>query len=202
MNLDKAIMTMTLNDILQNFPNVLDFMVLDTPAHTQRFKEIFVAKWNYNEINYDTVDMFKRRCSDTFEIWKDYYIHLITIYAIEVEELAGLVETEHSEGETSDVRDEESSATTSYGSTSDSTFYDLPNGDGDGYATNKSSGTNGGSDTLSKEYNTDNKVTRETDKTVSKVNVVEQRELAYKHMHNIMLEFANRFSNCFCKVYL
>ena len=38
MNLDKAITTMTLNDIVQYYPDVLDFMVLDTPEHTEKFK--------------------------------------------------------------------------------------------------------------------------------------------------------------------
>lgn len=200
--MDRCIVTMTLNDILLNFPDVLDFMVLDTTEHTEKFKTVFVSKWNFYEVNYETVDLFKRRCSDYFEIWKDYYIHLLTTYAIEVEELAGLVETEHVEGETTDTRDEESSATTAYGATSNSTYYDLPNGDSDGYPTNTSESGTGGSDTLSKTYDTDNKVTRENDRTTSKVNVIEQRELVYKHMHNLMLEFAERFSPCFCKVYL
>lgn len=200
--MDRCITTMTLNDILNEFPDVLDFMVLDTPAHTEKFKKVFVAQWNFHEVNYETVDMFKRRCSDYFEIWKDYYIHLLTTYAIEVEELAGLVETEHVEGTSTDVRDEDSSATTSYGSTANSTFYDLPNGTSDGYPTSKTSSGTGGSDTLAKSYNTDNTASRETDRTVSKVNAVEQREIVYKYMHNLMLEFASRFSPCFCKVYL
>ena len=46
MNLDKAITTMTLNDIVQYYPDVLDFMVLDTPEHTEKFKSIFMAQWN------------------------------------------------------------------------------------------------------------------------------------------------------------
>lgn len=202
MNLDRAIVTMTLNDIIQLFPDALDFMVLDTTEHTEKFKSVFMAQWNFHEVNYETVDLFKRRCSDYFEIWKDYYIKLINLYDTEIQELAGTVETEHSEGSTDDVRDEDSSATTAYGSTADNTFYDLPNGNSDGYPTNHSSSSTGGRDTLTKTYNTNNNISRETDRTLSKVNVVEQRELAYKHMHNIMLEFAGRFSPCFCKVYL
>lgn len=193
---------MTLNDIIQYYPDALDFMVLDTSEHTEKFKTIFMAQWNYHEVNYETVDLFIRRCSDYFTKWKDYYIKLINLYDTEIQELAGTVETEHSDGTTKDVRDEESSAITRYGATSDSTFYDLPNGSGNGYPTNKSSGATGGNDSLAKEYNTDNKITRETDRKLSKVNVVEQRELAYKNMHNIMLEFSERFSPCFCKVYL
>lgn len=202
MNLDKAITTMTLNDIVQYYPDVLDFMVLDIPEHTEKFKLIFMAQWNYHEVNYDTVDLFKRRCSDYFTKWKDYYIKLINLYDAQIQELAGIVETEHSDGTTTDVRDEDSSATTTYGATSDSTFYDLPNGAGDGYPTNKSSGSTGGSDTLAKQYNTNNNISRKADRTLSKVNVVEQRELAYKNMHNIMLEFSEKFAPCFCKVYL
>lgn len=202
MNLDRAIVTMTLNDIIQLFPDALDFMVLDTNEHTEKFKSVFMAQWNFHEVNYETVDLFKRRCSDYFEIWKDYYIKLINLYDTEIQELAGTVETEHSEGSTDDVRDEDSSATTEYGATSNNTFYDLPNMEGDEFATNKTSGLTGGSDTLTKTYNTNNNISRETDRTLSKVNVVEQRELVYKNMHNVMLEFASRFSPCFSKIYL
>lgn len=202
MNLDRAIVTMTLNDIIQLFPDALDFIVLDTTEHTEKFKSVFMAQWNFYETNYETVDLFKRRCSDYFTIWKDYYIKLLNVYDTEIQELAGTVETEHSESSTSDVRDEESTATTIYGATSDNTFYDLPNGEGDGYPTNKSSGLTGGSDTLTKNYDTNNTVSREGDRSVSKVNAIEQRELLYKYMHNLMLEFAGRFSPCFCKVYL
>lgn len=198
----KCIQTMKLVDILEYYPNILDDMVLNTEENTKLFKDMFIAHWGFHESAFDTTDLFIRRIHDYYEVHKDFYINMLNVYQREVNELDGYVETITASSTTNDKRDEtstiESSATTELSNEN----YDYPHASGNGYKTSAVNSDSESSNTTNKTYETDNDVTRNANSTNKRVNVIEQRELYYKTMKNVMLEFVKKFSPCFLMIYM
>lgn len=200
----KCIQTMKLVDVLECYPNMLDDLVLNTDENTQKFKDMFVAYWGFHESAFDTTDLFIRRIHDYYDVHKDFYINMLNVYQQEVNALDGYTETETGDSLTEDLRDEDSTIHSTSSNDSENSLYDLPNANnsGLGYKTNANEITSEGENNTTKNYSTDNKVNRDYRRNFKRVNVIEQRELYYKTMKNVMLEFVKKFSPCFLMIYM
>lgn len=86
--------SITLHDLLLQEPDLLNFMILDTSAHTQEFIQMFIAYWDIYEICAETVESFKIILANTFAVHKNKYIELINAYETKINMLDGVVITE------------------------------------------------------------------------------------------------------------
>lgn len=91
---DYAVNTMTLHDVINQYPNFLDFISLKTTEQTTKFKEIFSARWDIYELGGETVALSKRFLTNKFNCYKDYYQELIDDYENKINYLNGIVSSE------------------------------------------------------------------------------------------------------------
>lgn len=198
----KCIQTMKLVDVLECYPNMLDDLVLNTDENTQKFKDMFVAYWGFHESAFDTTDLFIRRIHDYYDVHKDFYINMLNVYQQEVNALDGYVSTSSGTSTSLDVRNETSNSVSEGTSEGINDNYDYPNANGNGYKTTANETDITTNNEITKTYETDNNTTRNYNNTDKRVNVIEQRELYYKTMKNVMLEFVKKFSPCFLMIYM
>lgn len=86
--------TIVFNNLLELEPNFIwEDLQLDTTEHTQRFKDMFIARWGQYEIGGETVPQFKEFVRQKFNEYYHYYIEKINAYDTEIDMLDGIVDT-------------------------------------------------------------------------------------------------------------
>lgn len=205
-NRDFAFYTTTLKDALEIDPDLFEHMTLDTTEHTNKFIDMFTARWDIYEIGGETVALFKRFIEDKFNTLKDVYIERLKTYEQEFNYLDGYVqkikETTKTTNDNSLVSETEGELSDS----KDSEYYDLPNrqiNSGNGYLSKKDKigkSSTGTSTTTNTEDKTED-IIRNYEKTGG-VDILNQRiQYLNKYIRNIYLDFAEEFKSCFCLIY-
>ena len=171
--------SITLHDLLIEEPTLLDFMVLDTEEHTNKFKEMFIAYWNIYEICAETTESFKIILANTFVVHRDKYIELINAYETRINMLDGVVITEiNNENRIDNSNDLK-------------TNYDLP----------RSTTATRDIPTYKTTLNNSNESTYTSSNTTKGGNQIELKNAYLKQIRNIYAEFVNEFSNCFLHIF-
>lgn len=81
--------TKTLHDILNDTPTFLDDLVLSTDDRTQKFKNMFIAKWDLYEVSGETENVAHLYIKNKFNMYKDYYEELLDAYEEKINMLDG-----------------------------------------------------------------------------------------------------------------
>lgn len=81
--------TSCLYNVLEDYPTLLDNLTMSTPERTQKFKEMFIAKWFNFEIGLETIGLFKLYIENRFKTKLDYYEQKLTAYETEINFLDG-----------------------------------------------------------------------------------------------------------------
>lgn len=192
---DKAFSTMTLHDALIIDENLLDFVTLSTSEQINKFKEMFVARWDIYEIGGETLALTKRFFKNKFDVYKDYYQELINDYDNKINYLDGIIHSETvSYSENRDISD-----TGNVINTENLENIDLPNKQTQqNYVTSKVNDTKGTSVDTHKD---DDKFGNTLISRNGDVNILEQKIKYQNYLRNIYLEFVERFKNCFVLIY-
>lgn len=175
--------TITLHDLLINEPTLLDNLTLSTAERTEKFKNMFIAKWDVYEINTETVKMFKLILINKFNTLKDYYEELISAYETKINMLDGKL--------TSITREDTEDNNQIY--SGESLNYDLPRTNS---AENKPSSKSNNSGNTN-----DNKRFNQTITTKGEENVISLKTQYMKMLRNIYYEFVNDFETCFMQLF-
>lgn len=175
--------TITLHDLLINEPTLLDNLTLSTAERTEKFKNMFIAKWDIYEINTETVKMFKLILTNKFNTLKDYYEELISAYETKINMLDGKL--------TSITREDTEDNNQIY--SGESLNYDLPRTNS---AENKPSSKSNNSGNTN-----DNKRFNQTITTKGEENVISLKTQYMKMLRNIYYEFVNDFETCFMQLF-
>lgn len=82
--------TSCLYNILEDYPNLLENLVLSTEERTTKFKEMFVSKFFNYESGCETIGLFKLTIENLFKSHKDYYEELLDVYETKINYLDGI----------------------------------------------------------------------------------------------------------------
>ena len=171
MPFDYSYSSITLRDAIKLVPTLLDDFELDTEEQTNKFIEVFRAKWDLYDIGGETIELFKSFIDNRFKLKKEYYQQLLNEYETEFNYLDGRKTT-----------------TAYYESVNtDNTNYDLPRKTGaEGTATTKENvnGTHNYTRTLTGD-----------------VDVLDLKSRYLKYIRNIYEDFAEDFKDCFSLIY-
>ena len=178
--------TMCYHDVLQLYPDVVEGVLLDTPARTKALRDMIYAKFFNWEIAGETIPEFKLFLTTKCNQYAAYYIEMLDGYEIEFDWKKGYQTSDTTEGShdvtktfTPRAKYEE---TTEPGVTMTTEDYDLPRSTAtESRPSSKSVSTPSGSTTVTTEGVDGNDTTRDagTDSTTTTrtgVNLVEQRK--------------------------
>lgn len=171
MPFDYAYVSITLRNAIELEPELLNDMQMKTPEQTNKFIEIFRARWDLYEIGGETIELFKSFIDERFKLKLGYYQQLIDEYEKEFNYLDGR------------------KTTTTYheSANSDGTDYDLPRKpDAVAVATTKTN-VNGN-------ISWGRTLTGDED-------VLELKTRYLKYIRNLYEEFVNEFKDCFAMIY-
>ena len=168
--------TIVFNNLLELDPNFIwEDLQLDTNEHTQKFKDMFIARWGLYEIGGETIPQFKEFIRHRFNEYVNYYIEKINAYDTEIDMLDGIVET----------YTEQNNDTAS----NNSQLIDLPNKQtSKEYITSK----------------TKDETTNERFKNIRRrggVNVINLKKDYLKLIQDIYKEFVDKFDTCFIQIF-
>lgn len=200
---DYSVATITLHDLLKMNENFLSIFNLEKSEQTEKFKKMFMSRYDIYEIGGETIPLFKRYLENTFNMKKDYYQELINDYENKIDYLNGYV----SHIETNDNYEHSelyNRNNTAENVTTDNTNnIDLPNKQTNAeYITSKVKRDNSQNVDISEV--TKNTRTRKNDVIVNKtggVNILQQKEYYQKYLKNVYLDFVDEFKTCFVLIY-
>ncbi len=192
---DMAFSTMTLHDALIADNTLLDFISLSTQAQTDKFKEIFSARWDIYEIGGETIPLAKRFFANKFNIKKDYYQELIDDYENKIDYLDGIISNEG----VSYTESNDGSQSKNRMGTENTDFIDLPNKQTTSNYISKKNNTN---ESISEAQSyEDSKAGNKIITRSGDVNILEQKKEYQNYLRNVYLEFAEEFKDCFVLLY-
>lgn len=200
---DYSVATITLHDLLEMNSNFLSIFNLEKNEQTEKFKNMFMARYDIYEIGGETIPLFKRYLENTFNMKKDYYQELINDYEDKIDYLNGYVS--HIETNDNYEHNENYERNNQVESiTGDNTNnIDLPNKQTNAeYITSKIKRDNSQNANINE--TTSNNRTRKNDIIVNKtggVNILQQKDYYQKYLKNVYLDFVDEFKTCFVLIY-
>lgn len=187
--------TMVFADVLREYPDILDPLSLDTPEHTNKFKDVLKGKFKLYEIGLETPHLFQEALVNKLAVKKDYYLELIHAYETQVNMLDGLVSTTTTEHEGNGSN----SNTVTPRTKTESIHYDLPRSTAsDNHPSSKDTtevvnGTDSSSGTYLDHF--------ENESTTKTGNAIDQKVKYMKMLRNVWEEFVTEFKSCFLDLY-
>ena len=221
--------TTCLYNVLEDYPNLLDNLVMSTTERTQKFKEMFIAKWFNFEIGLETIGLFKIYIENRFKTKLDYYEQKLTAYETEINFLDGRKTTYSRSFTTDKTYDDTNKTDRTYSDVNSITREDtkesneslenttLPRAYSGSTPTGVPSGTQKQNinDTINSVVNdaTDtNETTDTTNKRVGKIihsenetrtgdeNIIKLKVEYMKQIQNIYEQFVDEFKTCFIQL--
>lgn len=167
--------TSCLYNILEDYPNLLENLVLSTEERTNKFKEMFISKFFNYESGCETIGLLKITIENLFKSYKDYYEEMLDVYETKINYLEGIKST--TTIDRTDNNSYNNSVTT------------LPRVTGSkSIPSNKSEGT-------------ENRANSITETKTGNVNVIDLRTGYMKQIRNLYEEFVMKFKPCFCQLF-
>lgn len=204
--------TMCFKDVLTLAPDILQNLVLDTTAHTEKFQEMLKAKWAIYEISGETIPEFQVFLEAKFNQYKDYYIEMINAYETQIQWLDGDVISEtYNITDTNNEKYTPKVAITTTDTprvTTTDSEYDLPrSASSENRPSGKSITEHDGTNT--RVVSPDGTNFNETDSTKTKTggttrkagNPTELRKKYLDSIRSLYAEFAEKFKACFLDMY-
>lgn len=124
-------------DVLEENPDILDGLTMDTEAHTNAFKDMLIGTYYDYEIAGETIGEFEEMLNMRFKQIKPYYVELLDGYETKIDMLGGrkttrtVSETKDMKRSGNDTKNGTNSASTENSESLDSTkkLTDLPRSD-------------------------------------------------------------------------
>lgn len=204
--------TMCYKDVIEQYPDVLENIVMDTTEHTSKLRDMLAAKWSIYEISGETIPEFKLFLECKFNQYKDYYVEMLGAYETEINWINGLITSTNLSEAGTDNKDYTPGAVyeteTSPGVSITDENYDLPrSASSENRPSSKTVSTPSGSDvrTVTPTGGTDNTlstVSRNVITSMTRADQIEQRDKYLKSIRSLYAEFADKFKPCFLDIYL
>lgn len=203
-NYPQAKYTMSYLEFVGNAADwITETFVLDTTEHTNDFLSMLISMWGVYEISGETIGEQEEFMKEVFNMYKDYYIELVTNYEKSYEYETGTIKTIHRKG----TADENGTYSGSSSTTSEDKQLDselphktLPETDYFSYPNSSSKNNSTASGTDSNTTSRDR--TTETDETITDPAIFLDLKNKYiNQIRNVWHEFASKFKDCFIHLY-
>ena len=179
--------SITLHNALQVDNTIFGDIIFGSSEQTNELINTIKTMYDYYDIGFSTITMFKRYLTNEINTKKAYYLQILNEYQKEFDYMQGYVSSqtdsiiESSNSENSNTREND--------------FIDLPNKiTSSNYITSKENSNN--SSNANYVNNRSNAINKK-----GGVNILEQKKQYLKYIRNVYYDFAKDLRNCFAIIY-